>query len=212
MTGEGSSEASEKSQMAASEKSITGWFHALRDGDDSAAEDLWNRYFARLTGLAKSQLVHDPAYNEEDLAVSVFDALCRATRGGSYQSLGDREELWRLLVTIANRKMIDRHRRTTAKRRALTDEDVSQLKVVEDLDELAGSECSPEWQLVLAERCQILLDLLDDDRMREIALLKLDQHTNHEIADQLHISERSVRRTINLIRRTWQQELQQEDE
>ena len=193
--------------MGHPEESITGWFHALRDGDDAAAEQLWNRYFHRLTGFARTQLANSPVYDEEDLAVSVFDALCQATRDGRYENVENREELWRLLVTISNRKAIDRYRHVTAQRRS-----GNQSSSV-DLDaEIASAVKDPAWEVTLAEQCQTLINALDEGQMRDVALLKLEDLTNQQIADQLKVSERTVRRTIHLIRRIWQQELEKMSE
>ena len=36
--------------------SITGWFHSLQEGDRGAAQQLWERFAARLIALARSRL------------------------------------------------------------------------------------------------------------------------------------------------------------
>ena len=38
------------------EGSVTCWLQQLQAGDQTAAQELWNRYFARLVGLARSKL------------------------------------------------------------------------------------------------------------------------------------------------------------
>ncbi|MEZ6090243.1 MAG: sigma-70 family RNA polymerase sigma factor [Pirellulaceae bacterium] len=195
--------------MAEIEQSVTGWFHALRSGDEDAAKELWNRYFHRLRGFAKTQLASSPAYDDEDLALSVFDALCRATRDGRYSEVENRESLWQLMVTMANHKAIDRHRKSKAKSRTAPGAAARDT----DLDrEATSSSDDPAWQVALADQCQQLIEALDEGAMREIAMLKLDDYNNHEIADQLKISERTVRRTIHLIRRIWERELETNNE
>lgn len=64
--------------MQDAEQSVTGWLHALREGDDDAAKELWNRYFRRIVRLAKHQLPPDAVDDEEDLAV-----ICRKSTASS---------------------------------------------------------------------------------------------------------------------------------
>src|SRR5258708_31897584 len=82
--------------------SITHWIGELARGDaDEAARHLWDRYFDRLVGLARSRLraVQRGAADEEDAALSAFDSLCRGVTAGRFPRLDGREDLWRLLAT-----------------------------------------------------------------------------------------------------------------
>jgi len=67
---------------------------------------LWERYFARLVGLARQKLRSTPrrAADEEDVALSAFDSFCRQAEAGRFPQLLDRDNLWRLLVTVTARK------------------------------------------------------------------------------------------------------------
>jgi DNA-directed RNA polymerase specialized sigma24 family protein len=58
----------------------------------------------------------------------------------------------------------------------------------------------------LAEELQRLLDLLEDEELVQIALLKLEGCTNPEIADRVDRSLPTVERRLRLIRSTWQRE------
>src|SRR5712692_3346982 len=89
-----------------SEDSVTLWISQLKAGDHTAAQKLWDRYFHRLVGLARKKLQAAPraAANEEDVALSAFASFCRATQNGRFRRLGDRDELWPLLVVITARK------------------------------------------------------------------------------------------------------------
>ena len=51
-----------------------------------------------------------------------------------------------------------------------------------------------------------LLEKLDDDLLRRVALGKLEGYQNLELAHQLGIAERTVERKLQLIRRKWQGE------
>ena len=91
------------------EGSVTRWLHELVAGDQAAAQELWNRYFQRLVGLARSKLRGAPrrAADEEDVALSAFDSFCRGAEQGRFPRLDDRDNLWRLLVVITERKACD---------------------------------------------------------------------------------------------------------
>src|SRR5207244_8710236 len=95
------------------EGSVTRWLHELVAGDQAAAQELWNRYFQRLVGLARSKLRGAPrrAADEEDVALSAFDSFCRGAEQGRFPRLDDRDNLWRLLLHITACKvshLIDR--------------------------------------------------------------------------------------------------------
>ena len=59
------------------------------------------------------------------------------------------------------------------------------------------------------EEYQRLLSSLRNDTLRQVALLRMEGHTNKQIAEQLDISVRSVIRKVNLIRDSWSHELGQ---
>ena len=86
--------------------SITRWLGQLKAGAADAVEPLWERYFRRLVGLARARLQGTPrrAADEEDVALSAFDSFCRGAEQGRFPQLLDRDNLWRLLVTITARK------------------------------------------------------------------------------------------------------------
>src|SRR5262245_17831545 len=88
--------------------SITGCIAALRRGDRDAAALLWDRYSRRLVDLARARLraAARRAADEEDVALSAFDSLCRRIEQGRFPRLDDRDDLWRLLVVITLRKAI----------------------------------------------------------------------------------------------------------
>src|SRR5436305_12655413 len=91
------------------EESVTHWLGLLRGGDAAAAQRLWERYFGRLVGLARTRLQGHPrrAADEEDVALSVFRCLCDGAAQGRFPRLDDRDDLWRLLVTLTERKAIN---------------------------------------------------------------------------------------------------------
>jgi hypothetical protein len=75
---------------------VTHWIGLLGVGDPDAAKELWERYSTRLIALARKKLRGAPsrADDEEDVALSAFDSLCRGAKRGAFSRLGDREGLW----------------------------------------------------------------------------------------------------------------------
>ena len=84
---------------------VTGWLRAVELGDEGAAEQIWHRFFADLVGVARNRLGSRRRFiDEEDVAVSVFDTLFRGAAQGRFSEVSDRQELWRLMVTITAQK------------------------------------------------------------------------------------------------------------
>jgi DNA-directed RNA polymerase specialized sigma24 family protein len=195
--------------------SVTGWLNRLRAGDQAAARPLWERYFARLVGLARKRLAgaRRAAADEEDVALSAFDSFCRAAEADRFPALADRDDLWRLLVALTERKAIDLVRHEGRARRGggrVLGE--SALPPPGDgapggpLAQLAGREATPEFAARVAEECQRLLGLLGDPALRDLALLKLEGYANAEIAGHLGCAVRTVERKLALIRDLWEGE------
>lgn len=187
--------------------SVTMWLGDLKVGDLAAAQPLWERYFAKLVVLARGKLRRlnktGAEEDEEDAALSAFNSFCEGAARGKFPKLDDREDLWRLLVVITARKAFaqaDRQRRL--KRgggKVATEADRGPL----GLDLLAGSDPSPEFAAMVAEEYQRLLDVLDDDELRKVAISRMEGYTNDEIAEQLGCARRTVARRLDLIRKIW---------
>src|SRR5947207_2545977 len=90
----------------ASGDSVTLWIKQLKAGDRQAVQQLWERYFHRLVGLARKRLRDAPrrVVDEEDVALSAFDSFCRNAEAGRFPDLTDRNSLWRLLAAFTLRK------------------------------------------------------------------------------------------------------------
>src|SRR5262245_44675075 len=76
------------------------WIAQLKAGDAAAAQRLWEGYYRRMVGLARAKLRSVPraAADEEDVALSAFDSFCQGAEGGRFPRLGDRDDLWQLLL------------------------------------------------------------------------------------------------------------------
>jgi RNA polymerase sigma factor (sigma-70 family) len=189
--------------------SVTTWIGLLELGDRAAAQALWERYFPRLIDLARAKLRGTPlgAADEEDVALSAMHTFFQAASRGRIPQLENRDDLWRTLVLITAGKAIDQRRRAQSLKRGGArrgEERPAGTADFQALEEVIGTEPDPAFAAQLADEFQRLLARLSDDRLREIALLKLEGHTHEEIADRLACSLRSVNRRLTLIRRTWE--------
>ncbi len=164
------------------DESVSQWLGRLQDGDPAAAQQLWERYFQRLVGLARS-----------------------------FPQLLDRDNLWRLLVTITARKayqLVLREGRQKRGGNAILDE--AALARLADsacrevgLEQLIDREPTPEFAAQLAEEYERLLASLPDAELRSVAQWKLEGYTNEEIGAKLGCALRSVERKLKVIRSLW---------
>ena len=194
------------------ERSETYWLDELKAGRLEAAAPLWTKYFCRLQGLARQKLSGSPrrAADEEDVAISAFHSFCRGVQDERFRQLESRSDLWQVLAMITTRKAIRQVERERAQKRgggAVRGESVF-LKADGDYDaaglaQFIGGGPTPGFQAAAEEEFELLLDRLDQPALRQIALLKLDGHTNQEIAEQIGRNVRSVERKLNLIRSLW---------
>ena len=192
---------------------VTLWIASLKGGDAAAAQKIWGRYFEVLVRLARVRLKYAPraVADEEDAALSAFDSFCQGAARGRYPRLDDRDDLWRLLVVITERKALDQAQRERRQKRG-----GGKVLGTPDLpyaDGRAGGiagaaspEPTPEFAAQVADECGRLLGKLRDDGLRQTAQLKMEGYTNEEVAERLGCSLRSVARKLELIRRSWEDE------
>jgi RNA polymerase sigma factor (sigma-70 family) len=194
--------------------SVTHWIGALKGGDLDAAQPLWERYFARLVRLAqtrlRARLAPGASEDEEDAALSAFDSFCRAAAEGRFPRLDDRDDLWRLLVAITERKAVEQMRRARRLKRGggrvRTEADLTADGPDDEptgLDRIAGPQPTPEFAAEFAEEYRRLFEALRDEELRRIAVWKLEGHTIDEIATRLGCARRTVSRRLELIRTLW---------
>jgi DNA-directed RNA polymerase specialized sigma24 family protein len=121
-----------------SEGSVTRWIGDLKGGGELAAQELWRRYFDRLTRLARARLRGVPlaSEDEEDVALSAFDSLCQGALAGEFPALEDRDDLWRLLASITARKAVDLRRRGGRLKRGGSRYGVRWMPSVEDVGDI----------------------------------------------------------------------------
>jgi DNA-directed RNA polymerase specialized sigma24 family protein len=187
---------------------ITAWVRSLRQSDQTAAYELWSSFRERLESLAKRELARLPRphpFDEEDVALSAFYALCTQIQGGGFSKLANRRELWWLSILMTKRKAGDRIKHEMAEKRSSKDVRIGLSSG--GIDQLAFDAPTPHQWVEMREQCERLLAILDDDELRFIAIWKLEGNTNDEIAERLNRTRQTVQRKLNLIRSIWSREL-----
>ncbi len=188
------------------ESSALEWIRAHHDGDELAAGKLWARYAKRVERLAANWLrrARPATFDEQDVAISTFDALFSAIEDGRFSNVGSSDEFWQVLAVIALRKAKDRTREERAVKRRGTDG--TQTLSLDDTSlhiDAPGEDVTPDVAALMADELQHLLEAVDDDELRQLIVLKLDGHTNEEIAGALGYSRSSIQRMLRTVRALW---------
>lgn len=202
-----------KVESMSSTGSVTQWIDDLRDGDDDAAAKIWNHFYQRLVRMASSKLTGLPkraVADEEDVALSAIKSFCRGAKEGRFPKLNDRDDLWRLLLTITERKAKNLIRNENRLKRGggkVLGESAffrGESPNTAGIGEVVSPEPTPELVAIFSEAMEQLLDLLDPT-LRDIAIWKLEGYSNTEIAKMIDRSVPTVERRLSIIRGKWKE-------
>lgn len=181
---------------------VTLWVEQARQGNDLAIRALWDRYEGRLASTVRALLVRfvQVAIREdaEDAARSAFYSFYQGLIRDRFTRLEDRDALWSLLRLIVKRKAFAVITREQAACRGggFTRKD-------HDLDDIFSTSPDAELTAILREEYEQMLDSLQDDTLRLIAVWTLEGYTQIEIAERLGCSRATVHRKLGLIRELW---------
>lgn len=188
-------------------QSVTAWIDQLADGNQQAAEQLWQHISERLQEFARHKL--DPRtrrrYDENDAANSAFHSLCRGLANGRLVA-ENRDALWGLLAVITSRKISAERRYLNREKRgggAVSGESAFDELGAAGINAIGGDEPTPDVLAEVSESCAQLLDVLPEDAMKKIVLLKFQGSTNGEVAVELNCTRRTIERKLERIRRVW---------
>ena len=194
-----------------SNEPVSLWIEQLAAADHDAASRLWAHFCQRLMVFARSRMSPSTRriYDEEDAAVSAFRSLCRGIEAQRFPDVGDRGNLWALLVVITSRKIANQYRYEHQQRRnanqTLTESILqrSDGSCIGVLQSLPTQEPTPAFAAEVADMSEYLMSQLQESELQRIVLLKLEGHTNDDVAEQLNITRRTVQRKLERIRRIW---------
>jgi RNA polymerase sigma factor (sigma-70 family) len=166
----------------------------VRDGDEDAANVLYERYARRVLGLVEAKLGARlrSTTEPEDVVQSVFKSMFRGVQSGNYDAPPG-STMWNLLAVIAVNKLRRRAVHQSAQRR-----DISRLVSIETVE--AGDvidESSVEFLQICVRETLGLLRSLD----REIVSLRIQGHAVDEISEITGRSRRTVERCLQKSRK-----------
>lgn len=194
------------------QKAISVWIQDFKRGDETAAAVIWENYFPRIVRAARKRLDSLPRADrdEEDVAMSAMKSFMIRAREDKFETLNDSDELRKLLMTILVRKVMARQEYLFAQKRP--DLRVSQQSPKDSDDNSSSIEIvlgqvpSEEVVTDFVDELERRLEELPDDDHREVVRLKLDGHTNKEIAEKFDTYEVRVERQLRKIRKIWGKE------
>ena len=200
----------------APDESVTEWLTLLKTQDDEAAQRLYQRYVEQLKAFARKMLrsASRRVVDEEDIANVALNSVFQGIREGRFHKLGDRNDLWQILMMLADRKAIDQLRREGSQKRgsgrvrgesALDNPDKLESRA-RGIEQIVDRAPTPQDAAVLVEEFELRIKQLDDSELREIAVAKMQGDTSAEIACDRRCTVRTIERKLLLIRKIWQQE------
>jgi RNA polymerase sigma factor (sigma-70 family) len=162
----------------------------------------YQRYFLRMIGLLRRRL---PSYlcqrvEPADLAQSAWASFLRDFAEGQLD-LDGRDSLWPLLARIAICKYHDLVEKAhTQKRDAARESSLDARSAGQAPWEPLASEPSPYEEAAAAETAELIAARLRDERQKQILTMHLGGYLVREIADEIRLSERTVKRVLQKIR------------
>lgn len=198
--------------METSSQEFAELLQRVREGDDNAITKLWEDYYQQLVRIAAKRMPQNlrRTGDEEDIALSAFHSFIAGIRHDRFPDLRGRDNLWGLLITLTGRKVHAHLRHQTRQKRgggSVRGESVFIDRAGEQtaggIGGVTGDSDSADIQAELAEACDTLLDQLEDEQLKQIAVMRMDGFLVDEIAARLELSKRAVERRLQLIRRTW---------
>lgn len=170
----------------------------FRDGSESAAGELFDRYVARLTRLARMRLALklQRRIDPEDVVLSAYRSFFVAARDDRFQ-LERRGDLWRLLARITLHKLARQAVRHSARKRSVDRESNRASGPVDG--EFHDREPTPDETVAFAEELEALLHSLKPTA-RRVLELRLQGYGIEEIAGEIDRDPRTVRRHVSAVR------------
>ncbi|HEY7423625.1 MAG TPA: sigma-70 family RNA polymerase sigma factor, partial [Gemmataceae bacterium] len=176
----------------------------LRAGDERAARQVFDTYVNRLLHLARRRISQHLAgrVDPEDIVQSVFRTFFSRVKAGDFKVEGQ-DDLGKLLGRITLYKALRQVERHTAGKRDCMLEAGSEAPL--NLADLPDLEPSPETVVAFLDHFEHFLTALRPQD-RKILEMRLEGYRTQEIADELGISDRHVRRAVEHIRAVAEQE------
>jgi RNA polymerase sigma-70 factor (ECF subfamily) len=181
------------------DKSEEDYVKSCRAGDEEAARRLFHAHVDQLVDLARQRISQRLAsrVDAEDVVQSVFRTFFKRVRAGEFV-VHDEEDLCKLLVRITVYKTLRQvafHQQGKRDARQEAGGEVGQ----EQLLRVMANGPTPEEAVIFLDELEFFLDQLSEED-RQICRMRLEGHTNVDIAQALGINERRIRRLMERLR------------
>jgi RNA polymerase sigma-70 factor, ECF subfamily len=175
-------------------------------GDQNAARELFDRYAERLLALARRRISQRLAsrVDAEDVVQSVFRTFFDRAKAGQFQ-FEDPNDVCKLLARITVHKTLRQIAFHKAAKRDPSLETGQSAEGQERLREILDREPTPEAANTFVDQLEHFLSRLrPPDRL--ILEMRMQGYNNLEIAEQLKVSDRKIRRLMERVRGLAEQE------
>ena len=189
------------------EGDIPAFLARIQAGDEAAARELLSRYEAEVRLVVRRQLPRllRSRFDSLDFLQSVWGSFFRRVRTGPAE-FEDSRHLVAFLARAAKNKVIDEYRRAASRKQDMHREEPLWADGGRPKD-LPAQVDSPSEVAQAREVFGRLRDLVPEDR-RTIVELKAEGLSSKDIGQRLGISERTVQRVLEDLRRRAQSELE----
>ena len=172
----------------------------FKAGSEAAARELFDRYCERLLKLAKRRIGQrmTSRVDPEDVIQSAFRTFFTRVRNDQFTFEGE-NDLFKLLIRLTVHKTLRQIAFHQAAKRDAAMESPHGSATQEQLLAVAGDEPSPEVVVTFMDLLETFLDKMPDQE-RRILELKLQGYSSEEIAQQMGLYDRKVRRVLERIR------------
>lgn len=181
-----------------------------KEGDETAAADLFDRYVNQLCGLARNRLSErmQRRVEPEDVVQSAYRSFFRKAGENRY-TLDKSGDLWKLLAAITINKLRGQVEFHSAKKRGVyAEESFAATSSTLGIGPTAiATEPTPEDASAVVEELERVMASLDPMK-RTVFELVLQNKSESEIAESVQRSSRTVRRTLLEIRSELEQRLE----
>jgi RNA polymerase sigma factor (sigma-70 family) len=177
-----------------------------RAGDQNAAQQVFDRYAARLLMLARKRISQRLAsrVDAEDVVQSVFRTFFHRAKDGRFE-FEDQDDLFKLLVRITVHKTLRQVEFHKAGKRDPGMETAQGNDATERLQQFLSREPSPDSEVAFLDQLEHFLSQLKPQE-RRILEMRVQGYTNDEITAELGIIDRRIRRIIERVRGLAEQE------
>ena len=171
-----------------------------RGGDQEAARQLFDAYVDRLVALARRRISARLAgrVDPEDVVQSVFRTFFHRVQGGQFR-VAEEDDLCKLLMRVTVHKALRQVEFHGAGKRDMTREAPQTEKSPEQMMQVLDREPRPEAVAAFMDELEHFLSQLGPLE-RQVVELRLQGHGNEDVARQLGVLDRRVRRIVERVR------------